>query len=76
MGQHSVMQQVVVVLVFTTLALMVGRSFLGMMSGSCTTTTTRFRKLRLNRRWPMRLLLLLKPVAEKTLSGAACIHEP
>jgi hypothetical protein len=35
---------------FIMLAPMVGRSFLEMMSGSCTTTTTQFRKHRLNRR--------------------------
>ena len=40
----------------TTSALMDGRSSQEMMSGSCTTTTTRLRKPSLNRKWPMPLL--------------------
>jgi hypothetical protein len=40
----------------TTLALMDGRSSQEMMSGSCTTSTTQFRKLLSNSKWPRSLL--------------------
>jgi hypothetical protein len=53
---------------------MVGRSFLEMMSGSCTTTTTRFWK-RLSRKWPMLLVLLLKTGCWEHVSEGACIQE-